>query len=314
LLLAPVLVAGALASMAQAQSAAEVAFWNRVRDSTGSDELKAYLEAYPNGAFAETARARLQQLAPISLQPQVPSAPGTVLADPAVIREVQERLYNLNYEIGVLNGQMTEETRNAITEWQKNVKREPTGELNDAELSQLRSARLPTPWGALAWAAQGASAVVWNRPSRQEAVSAALADCHARAGRDSCKVVTAAGSGCGALGSYMGTVRRTTHWGAYASVRAPRSGRPWTLRSASAVGKPRSRRRAASASRSAPTAVTNSEAPSVGFAPWPLPRSSVPRALRGHRSCWRPRLPQQFSSAGSIPCPGLGSGTCPRRS
>jgi Domain of unknown function (DUF4189) len=217
LLLAPMLVAGALASMAQAQSAAEVAFWNRVRDSTSSDELKAYLEAYPNGAFAETARARLQQLAPISLQPQVPSAPGTVLADPAVIREVQERRYNLNYEFGVLNGQMTEETRNAIREW--HVKLEATGELNDAELSQLRSPRLPTTWGALAYAAQGASAVVWNRPSRQEAVRAALADCHARAGRDSCKVVTAAGAGCGALGFYMGTVRRTTHWGAYAIVR-----------------------------------------------------------------------------------------------
>ena len=180
---------------------------------------QAYLEAYPNGAFAPTARARLQQLAPIAQHPQGPPAPATALADAAVIREVQERLYNLNYEIGVLNGQMTEETRNAIREWQRNVKREPTGELSDEELSQLRSARLPTTWGALAYAARGASAVVWNRPSRQEAVSAALADCHARANRDSCKVVTAAGSGCGALGFYTGTVHRTTHWSAYAIVR-----------------------------------------------------------------------------------------------
>jgi len=219
LLLAAALLAVALAGTAQAQNAAEVAFWNRVRDSTNSDELKAYLEAYPNGAFAPTARARLQQLAPIAQHPQGPPAPATALADAAVIREVQERLYNLNYEIGVLNGQMTEETRNAIREWQRNVKREPTGALTDEELSQLRSARLPTTWGALAYAARGASAVVWNRPSRQEAVSAALADCHARANRDSCKVATAAGSGCGALGFYTGTVHRTTHWGAYAIVR-----------------------------------------------------------------------------------------------
>jgi hypothetical protein len=42
---------------AHAQSAAEVAFWNRIRDSTNASELRAYLEAYPNGAFAETARA-----------------------------------------------------------------------------------------------------------------------------------------------------------------------------------------------------------------------------------------------------------------
>jgi len=204
---------------ARAQSAAEVAFWNRVRDSTSVDELKAYLEAYPNGAFAEMARVRLKQLAPISLRPQLPAAPRDALTDAVVIREVQERLYNLNYEIGVLNGQMTEETRNAIRQWQKNVEHEPTGDLTEEELSQLRNARLPTTWGALAYAARGASAVVWNRPSRQEAVSAALADCHARAGRDSCKVVTAAESGCGALGYYMGTVRRATYWGAYAIVR-----------------------------------------------------------------------------------------------
>jgi hypothetical protein len=114
LLLAAVVVVGALAGRPQAQNAAEVVFWNRVRDSTNPDELKAYLEAYPNGAFAQTARARLQQLAPISLAPRLPSAPSTALSDAAVIRQVQERLYNLNYEIGVLNGQMTEETRNAI--------------------------------------------------------------------------------------------------------------------------------------------------------------------------------------------------------
>ena len=147
MLRAAALLAIALAGAAQAQNAAEVAFWNRVRDSTNSDELKAYLEAYPNGAFAPTARARLQQLAPIAQHPQGPPAPATALADAAVIREVQERLYNLNYEIGVLNGQMTEETRNAIREWQRNVKREPTGALTDEELSQLRSARLPTTWG-----------------------------------------------------------------------------------------------------------------------------------------------------------------------
>jgi hypothetical protein len=114
LLLAAVVIAGALARTTQAQNAAEVIFWNRVRDSTNPDELKAYLEAYPNGAFAPTARVLLQQLAPISLAPRVPSAPTTALSDAAVIREVQERLYNLNYEIGVLNGEMTEATRNAI--------------------------------------------------------------------------------------------------------------------------------------------------------------------------------------------------------
>jgi peptidoglycan hydrolase-like protein with peptidoglycan-binding domain len=141
-----------------------------------------------------------------------------VATEPRVIREVQEKLYNLNYDISVINGQMTAETRAAIREWQRIVKHEPTGDLTEDELNELRSARIPTTWGALAYAARGASAVVWSRPSRQEAARAALADCHTNAGRDSCKVVTAVESGCGALGFYTGTVRRTTYWGAYPAI------------------------------------------------------------------------------------------------
>ena len=228
LLLALALIAGPVVGTAQAQSAAEVAFWNRVRDSTSADELKAYLEAYPNGAFAEMARARLKQLAPISLRPQMPSASGDALTDATVIREVQERLYNLNYEIGILNGQMTQETRNAIRQWQTNVNHEPTGELTEEELSQLRNARLPTTWGALAYAARGASAVVWNRPSRQEAVSAALADCHARAPRQTAR---------SSPPPRRAAVLWASTWARYTAPRtgvptlscARRSGRRWTL-------------------------------------------------------------------------------------
>ena len=226
LFLALAFLHGASVGTALAQNAAETAFWNRVRDSTNASELRAYLEAYPNGAFADAARARLKQIEPTLVRPELPFGPtpgprpeAARAADPAVVREIQERLYNLNYTISVLNGQLTEETRSAIRDWQKSAKREPTGELTEDELAELRNTRIPSTWGALAYAARGASAVVWSRPSRQEAVSAALTDCHARAGRDECKVVTAIESNCGALGFYMGTVRRTTYWGAFAVIR-----------------------------------------------------------------------------------------------
>jgi peptidoglycan hydrolase-like protein with peptidoglycan-binding domain len=219
LLLALVLALSAGAVTGYAQNAAEVAFWNRIRDTTNTSELRAYLEAYPNGAFADTARARLKQLGPESAQPQTPSGQRSALTDSAVVREVQEKLYNLNYDISVLNGQMTEETRTAIREWQGIAKHEPTGDLAADELAELRNTKIPTTWGAMAYAARGASAVVWSRPSRQEAASAALTDCHANAGRDNCKVVTAVESGCGALGFYTGSVRRTTYWGAFPAIR-----------------------------------------------------------------------------------------------
>ena len=83
-----------------------------------------------------------------------------------MLREVQERLYNFNYEIGVLSGQMTEETHNAIWAWQRYVKRAPTGELADAELSQLRSARLPTTfWGV--WPTRQAAPAQWLGTGRR---------------------------------------------------------------------------------------------------------------------------------------------------
>jgi len=65
-----------------------------------------------------------------------------------VLREVQERLYNFNYEIGVLSGQMTEETHNAIWAWQRYVKRAPTGELADAEPANCAALAFPPPFGA----------------------------------------------------------------------------------------------------------------------------------------------------------------------
>jgi len=208
---------GAGAIPARAQSPGEIAFWNRVRDTTNPGEVRAYLEAYPNGAFADMARARLKELEP--LRPQLsPGGGPSALGDAALIREVQERLYNLNYDISVLNGQLTDETRAAIRAWQNEQKHEPTGELSDEELTALRNARLPTTWGALAYAARGASAVVWSRPSRREAASAALGDCQANAGRYPCKVVTAMENHCGALGFYTGTVRRTTYWAAWGIV------------------------------------------------------------------------------------------------
>lgn len=219
LLLALAILLGTGAGFAHGQSTAETAFWNRIRESNNASEVRAYLEAYPNGAYADRARERLRILEPSRRVPPPPSASGNVVTDPNVIREVQERLYNLNYDIQVVNGQMTQETRKALRDWQGNNQREATGDLSEDDLDVLRNTRVPTVWGALAYAAKGASSVVWSRPSRREAASAALNDCHERAGRDPCKVITAAEGECGALGFYMATVRRTTYWAAIGLVR-----------------------------------------------------------------------------------------------
>jgi len=49
-------------SASEAASAAEMIFWNSIKDSTNPDEFRAYLKKYPNGEFADIARSRLSAL------------------------------------------------------------------------------------------------------------------------------------------------------------------------------------------------------------------------------------------------------------
>lgn len=238
-LAALVLLVAAIAGSVQAQetgpgSQADVAFWNSVKDSKNAAEIKAYLEAFPKGTFAELAKIRIKTLEqasaapvpaapapppkPSAFDPTPPAATASVLVDTATIREVQDKFYNLNYEISIIDGRLTAETRAAIRQWQQNTKQVVTGDMNASQLARLRSARIPTQWGALAYAARGASGTVWNRNTRQEAERDALDQCKKNGGTG-CKLVTAAGNVCGALGFYTGRVGSQQHFGAYASVR-----------------------------------------------------------------------------------------------
>ncbi len=55
--------AAACAGPASAQDAGEIAFWNSVRESRNPAELKAYVDAYPQGKFVPLARLRIDELA-----------------------------------------------------------------------------------------------------------------------------------------------------------------------------------------------------------------------------------------------------------
>jgi hypothetical protein len=83
------------------------------------------------------------------------------------------------------------------------------------DLTLLRNIPLPAIWGAIAFGDRGASSVVWNRGSRQDAIAAARSDCRSRNKGVDCKVLSAAENACGALGFYMAG----GSWGAYAIVR-----------------------------------------------------------------------------------------------
>ena len=140
------LLVGLTLAIAQGPAPADESFWQSIQTSTSAAEFRAYLEAFPKGFYADRARQRIAELesgrpdttvptpnpptgtdipfTPDSGPPrpaQVPQPPqsdeqkASVLTNYAVIREVQERLYALNYTVTVMNGQLSKETRDAIS-------------------------------------------------------------------------------------------------------------------------------------------------------------------------------------------------------
>lgn len=247
--------------LALAQTPADESFWQSIQASTNAAEFRAYLDAFPKGFYAERARRRIADLEgrapppPPSVPPaatrQPPPAstdipftpdpspqrpaqgpqpvpvPGgnpkaSVLTSYNVIREVQERLYALNYQIKVINGQLSKETREAISAWQQVVRRPVTGDMTGEELAHLRGAAAIMKWGAIAFEAAGAYGYVWERGSRQDAETDAIAECRkqAKQNANNCQVFTLGDSQCGSMSWYRGVVGGRQYWGAFVVRRA----------------------------------------------------------------------------------------------
>ena len=226
-----------------AQSPSEENFWASIQSSRNPAEFRAYLEAFPRGYYADRARSRIRELEggpsdppsrpreeaapynppppynpPAPYNPSPPPASNvSVLTNYTVIREVQERLYGLNYSIKTINGQLSKETRDAIMQWQEVTQRPRTGDMNAADLAYLRSAPAITTWGAIAFEAAGAYGIVWNRPSRQDAENDAVTECrkHAAANAKDCEAFTMFNTQCGALSWYSGYSGGRKHWGSF---------------------------------------------------------------------------------------------------
>jgi hypothetical protein len=235
-----------------ADPTAEITFWNSIKDSKSAAEIKAYLDRYPNGTFSELAKIRLKALeppppavaapapqAPVAAPapppavaapaPQPPARPApspapppansnaSALVSPAVIQEVANRLYNLNYQINPAAGVVDAEYRAAIRRWQTVTKRPETGDMTQADVAYLRTANPPTKWGAIAYNVNGGAQTVWNHQGRATAEAEALKGCANLSG-GACKVLAAANAACGALAYSAGTANGKQYKDAYAAV------------------------------------------------------------------------------------------------
>lgn len=138
----------------------------------------------------------------------------------AIVMEIQERLYGLNYYSGPINGNFGKQTADAITGFQQKVGIPVNGAIDPVLLQKLREARGVSTWGAVAFSARGGWGASWAKPTRKIAETEAMAICR-RNSRTSCKLIATPGTACTALSTYDVRGRNGRRfWGAYVATRA----------------------------------------------------------------------------------------------
>jgi hypothetical protein len=168
--------AGAPSSGRSDQDNVEITFWNSIKDSQNPQLFDAYLKRYPNGAFADIARISFEQFK-IAVARPMASAPDQKVAieDPGLLREVQDRLYELNFDPASAN---VRDIKATIREFEAQSKLPQTGEITQGLLSRLREIGGLKPWGAIVYNKNaGQWGMAWGHPSRKDAVASARAQC-----------------------------------------------------------------------------------------------------------------------------------------
>jgi len=177
----------------------EVAFWDSIKNEKNPRLFEAYLNRYPNGAFADIARVMLQDAKVAALPAAANVAEDKIaITDPALVREARERLFELNFDPGSLTGPAGDQTRRAIREFQQMAKLTPDGEMSQGLLRRLREAGKLKPWGAIVYERTTKKwGMAWSQESRQAAIASARASCGSEA---QCPVeISFFGTECGAL-------------------------------------------------------------------------------------------------------------------
>jgi hypothetical protein len=163
----------------------ELAFWNSIKDEKNPQLFEAYLARYPNGTFADIARIALTKLkAEPSAPPRPPPTPprpsddADVISDAALLGELRDRLYELNFDPGPLDGPITDATHAAIKQFQQQDNLPPTGVATMGVLRRLREAAALKPWGAIVYNTDtGKWGMAWNEANRKAAVADARVSC-----------------------------------------------------------------------------------------------------------------------------------------
>jgi hypothetical protein len=177
----------------------EVAFWNSIKNDKNPQLFEAYLRRYPSGAFADIAKINLQDLKTAALNSAAIQSDDKIeIGDPGLLKEVRERLYELNFDPGPFEGPYTDAAREAIREFEQQNHLAQTGTATMGLLRRLREIGGLKPWGAIVYApSEGGWGMSWATDSRKEAVAHARASCSS--GKCTAEV-SFFGTECGAFG------------------------------------------------------------------------------------------------------------------
>ncbi|MCG6203181.1 caspase family protein [Rhodopseudomonas sp. HC1] len=153
-----------------------------------------------DGTFYFVAPARPSSAASPVQEARLSAAPRldperTPLTDAAALRELRERLYELNFDPEVPNGSAG--LRQAIGKFQQRASLPQTGEATEGLLARLRDAEGLKPWGSIVYDPDKEKwGVAWNHATRK----AAVADARAKCGTAKCPVeLSFYGGRCGAF-------------------------------------------------------------------------------------------------------------------
>jgi hypothetical protein len=158
----------------------ELAFWESIKGEKNPELFQAYLNRYPKGVFADIARINLQQQKTAALESAKVVQPNDKVAldDAASLREIRERLYELNFDPGSFDGSMSDTTRQAIREFEQANKLASTGEATQGLLRHLREISGLKPWGSIVYSrASNQWGMAWSQETRKAAVASARTSC-----------------------------------------------------------------------------------------------------------------------------------------
>jgi hypothetical protein len=120
----------------------EISFWNSVRDSKSPVLIGTYLERYPNGNFADLARAMVAQLtrgdAKSADSPKVTALPSPGSGPRALARSLQTELKRVGCDPGNVDGVWDANAREALAEFARLTKLSlPTSDPSTAALEAV---------------------------------------------------------------------------------------------------------------------------------------------------------------------------------